>query len=156
MRTTKQGFAASLALVATLAAAQDQPREKAREPAPLPLVASNRFDGDWTVRMDCPDSGDAKAFAVSLPASVLNGKLFGSSGAPGSEGTVQVEGTILPDGDAQFQARGRTSSPAVESGKPPPGTPFSYDVAAHFDTATMRGNGRRLQDRPCDFGFTRR
>ena len=156
MRMTKQGFVAGAVLVATFAAAQDRPRETAMEPAPPPLVASNRFDGDWTVRMDCPDSGGAQAFAVSLPASVLNGKLFGSSGAPGAEGTVQIDGTILPDGDARLQARGRTSSPAVEAGKPPPGTPFSYDVAAHFDATTMRGSGRRVQDRPCDFGFTRR
>ena len=156
MRTTKQGFVAGVALAATLAAAQDSPREKAMEPAPAPMVAASRFDGDWTVRMDCPDSGGAQAFAVSLPASVLNGKLFGSSGAPGAEGVVQIEGTILPDGDARLQARGRTSSPAVEAGRPPAGTPFSYDVAAHFDAATRRGSGRRMQDRPCDFGFTRR
>jgi hypothetical protein len=156
---TSQRFAAALALAALatgLARAQDASHQKAQEPAPQPAVASNRFDGDWNVRMDCPASAEAQAFGISLPASVLNGQLFGSNGAQGLPGVVQVEGTILPGGDARLQARGRTDSPAVEAGRPPPGTPFSYDVDAHFDVATMRGSGRRVQDRACEFVFTRR
>jgi len=157
MRSFFRLAAGALAVLATAgAAAQDASHQKAQEPAPQPAVASNRFDGDWNVRMQCPAAAGAQAFAVVLPASVLNGKLFGSNGAQGMPGVVQVEGTILPGGDAKLQARGRTASPAVETGQPPPGTPFSYDIEAHFDAATMQGSGRRLQDRACDFSFTRR
>jgi hypothetical protein len=146
----------ALVLATGSARGEDPSHQKAQEPAPQPAVASNGFDGDWNVRMDCPASADAQAVALSLPASVLNGKLFGSNGAQGLPGVVQVEGTILPGGDARLQARGRTASPATETGQPPPGTPFSYDVDAHFDAATMRGSGRRVQGRACDFAFTRR
>jgi hypothetical protein len=155
------GFAIGVLLAAMLVPAgtgraQGSVQEKAAEPAPVPAAASNRFDGDWNVRMDCPADAGAQAFSVSLPASVLNGRLFGSSGAAGAPGVVQVEGTIAPDGAARLQARGRTASPALETGRPPPGTPFSYDVDAHFDAATLRGSGRRVQDRACEFVFTRR
>ena len=155
------GFTSGALLAATLIAAdagraQGTAHEKAAEPAPVPAVSSSRFDGDWNVRMDCPADAGAQAFSVSLPASVLNGKLFGSSGAAGAAGVVQVEGTILPGGDARLQARGRTASPGVETGRPPAGTPFSYDVDAHFDAGTLRGSGRRVQDRACEFAFTRR
>ena len=146
-------LAAAIGFAPGAAAAQDGARQKAPEPAPVPAVTADRFDGDWTLDMACPAAQDAQAFAVSMPASVLNGRLFGSSGAQGLPGVVQVEGTILPDGDAQLQARGRTASPAMETGQPAPGTPFSYDVHAHFDAVTMHGSGRRVEDRPCDFSF---
>jgi len=158
MRSTNSVWAAGLALAlgALGAVAQETAREKAREPAPQPAAATNRFDGDWTLRVACAATADAQPVAVDMPASILNGRLFGSNGALGYPGVMQVEGTVEPDGRAQFQARGRTASPATAVGHPPAGTPYSYDVEARFDAATMRGTGRHAEDRPCDYSFVRR
>ena len=145
---------------AGVAHAQATPQEKAQEPAPVApasVATTNRFDGDWTIRIDCPSGTEpsgAKGYSFDFPASVLNGRLFGSRGAQGSEGALQVEGTIGPDGQALLQARGRTSDPAYAANEPPAGTPYSYDIQARFDDA--RGSGKRLQQRACDFTFARR
>jgi len=96
----------------------------------------------------------ARGYTYDFPASVLNGRLFGSHGEQGTAGSLQVEGTIAPDGQAQLQARGRTASPEYAVKKPPTGTAYSYDIEAHFDGA--KGSGRRLQDRVCEVAFSRR
>ena len=140
--------------------AQATPQENAQEPAPVApasVATTNRFDGDWTIRIDCPSDTEpsgAKGYAFDFPASVLNGRLFGSRGAQGSAGSLQVEGTIAPDGDALLQARGRTANPDYAANKPAPGTAYSYDVQAHFDGAS--GSGKRQQQRACSFTFSRR
>ena len=159
----RAAHAATLALMlscAGVAHAQATPQEKAQEPAPVApasVATTNRFDGDWTIRIDCPSGTEpsgAKGYSFDFPASVLNGRLFGSRGAQGSDGALQVEGTIGPDGQALLQARGRTSDPAYAANEPPAGTPYSYDIQARFDDA--RGSGKRMQQRACDFTFARR
>ncbi len=139
---------------------QANSQERAPEPAPAAPASApttNRFDGDWTIRIDCPantESSGAKGYAYDFPASVLNGRLFGSRGAQGSAGSLQVEGTIAPNGDALLQAHGRTANPEYAASKPAPGTAYSYDIQAHFDGAS--GHGRRQEQRACDFTFGRR
>ena len=136
------------------------PQERAPEPAPAAPASApttNRFDGDWTIRIDCPSntgSSGAKGYAYDFPASVLNGRLFGSRGAQGSAGSLQVEGTIAPDGSAFLQAHGSTANPDGAAGKLAPGTAYSYDIQARFDG--MSGSGRRQEQRACDFTFSRR
>jgi hypothetical protein len=132
--------------------------EKAQEPAPVSpasVATTNRFDGDWTIHVECPtDASGAPGRAYDLPASILNGRLFGSRGPQGAPGSVQVEGTIGTDGEGQFQAHGRTGGPEDAGPRVPAGTVFSYDIKAHFDDA--KGTGRRLQDRACLLTFARR
>jgi hypothetical protein len=145
---------------ATPQQAQASVHEKAQEPAPVSpasVATTNRFDGDWTIRIDCPASVDAPGaagYGYDFPASILNGRLFGSSGQQGAPGSMQVEGSIGQDGDGRFQAHGRTGGQDGVAGRPPAGTAFSYDIQAHFDDA--RGTGRRLQERACNFTFGRR
>ncbi len=154
------GLALATLPPAAFAADPANPHEKAPEPAPTApasVATTDRFDGDWTIRIDCPadpDPSGARAYTVDFPASVLNGNLFGSRGPQGAVGSLQVEGTIAPDGSAALQARGRTGNPDLATDKPAVGTPYSYDVHARFDGAT--GTGKRQEQRACDFGFTRR
>jgi hypothetical protein len=133
-------------------------REKAQEPAPVSpasVATTNRFDGDWTIRVECPaDSSGAPGRAYDFPASILNGHLFGSRGPQGAPGSVQVEGNIGPDGEGRFQAHGRTGGPEDAGPRVAPGTAYSYDIEAHFDDA--KGAGRRLQDSACLLTFARR
>lgn len=163
-RAPRSGRAAVAAVLVALplavAAATPTALEKAPEPAPVSpasVATTNRFDGDWTIRIDCPsdtEASGAKGYAFDFPASVLNGRVFGSRGPQGAEGSLQVEGTISPNGDATLQARGRTATPDYAANKPPAGTPYSYDIQAHFDDA--RGTGKRLEQRACAFAFARR
>jgi hypothetical protein len=139
---------------------QSNPHERAQEPAPVAPASApttNRFDGDWTIRIDCPPDAEhagAKGDSVDFPASVLNGRLFGSRGPQGAQGSLQVEGTIAPDGSATLQAHGRTAGADDTANKPAPGTAYSYDIQARFDGAS--GTGKRQQQRACDVAFTRR
>jgi hypothetical protein len=136
------------------------PQERAQEPAPVApasVPTTNRFDGDWTIRIDCPlnaEPSGAKGDRVDFPASILNGRLFGSRGPQGAPGSLQVEGTIAPDGSATLQAHGRTAGPDDAANAPAPGTAYSYDIQARFDGAS--GTGKRQQQRACDVAFTRR
>jgi hypothetical protein len=141
-------LALPIVLVATIAQAQAQ----AQPAAP----AVTRFDGAWTVRIQCPsnseDSG-AKGYAYSFPATVKDGLLSGSHGEEGSAGSLKIEGPIQSDGDATLQARGRTGNPDYAVKRPASGSPYSYTIKAHFDASS--GTGSRMEARVCNFTFAR-
>lgn len=118
--------------------------------------AAPRFDGAWTVRIQCPsnteDSG-AKGYAYSFPATVRDGFLSGSHGEEGTAGSLKVEGQIQPNGDAILRARGRTGNPDYAVRKPASGSPYTYTIKAHFEENA--GTGSRLEARVCEFAFAR-
>ena len=55
---------------------------------------------------------------------------------------------------ALLDANGRTGDPDFAVTHPPPSSPYSYHVEAHFDDS--HGTGRRLEQRVCSFEFERR
>jgi hypothetical protein len=116
----------------------------------------SRFDGAWTVRIQCPsnseDSG-AKGYAYSFAATVRDGFITGSHGEEGSAGSLRIDGRIAPDGEATLRARGRTGNPDYAVNKPTSGSPYSYTIKANFEESS--GTGTRLEARVCNFTFTR-
>ena len=117
---------------------------------------SSRFDGAWTVRIDCPSNTEesaAKGYKYDFPATVAQGHLSGHHGDEGTPGSLRIEGPIQPDGSAEFLARGRTGNPDYAARRPSSGTPYSYRIQARFEGA--RGTGSRLETRVCNFVFVR-
>ena len=119
--------------------------------------AASRFDGDWAVTMTCPNNTEksaARGYKRQFPAQVKDGVLRGEIGAADSAGWLRIEGPIGADGSARLDARGRTGDPDYAAAHPPPSSPYSYHIDARFEGA--RGNGRRLEQRVCNFDFERR
>ena len=119
--------------------------------------ATTRFDGAWTVAMSCPTNTEksaARGYKREFPAQVKDGQLSGEIGAAEAPGWLRIEGRIGADGAARLDARGRTGDPDYAVNQPPPSSPYSFHIEARFEGA--RGSGRRLEQRACDFAFTRR
>ena len=141
-----------LALILTMALASPAGHAQAGTPPP----PATPFDGAWTVNIHCPSNTEesgAKGYKYDFPAKVVNGYLSGSHGEEGTAGSLRIEGPIQPDGEATLRARGRTGNPDYAAKKPSSGTPYSYKIKAHFESA--RGSGSRVEARVCNFTFTR-
>lgn len=116
----------------------------------------DRFDGDWIVTMNCPSNTEksaARGYKRQFPALVKGGVLHGEIGAAESAGWLRIDGRIGADGSALLDAHGRTGDPDYAVNQPPPSSPYAFHVEARFDGA--RGNGRRLEQRVCNFVFER-
>ncbi len=127
----------------------------ALENIPQPTVASvDRFNGSWSVRVDCPRHDDgALGYAVDFAAEVSAGVLRGEAGVEGTPGWLLLQGNIQADGNAALNAKGLTADPRLSVKSVQKGTPYAYQVTARFDGA--RGAGRRLQLRPCVLTFVK-
>ncbi len=124
----------------------------------IPLAPStadtNRFDGSWDTVVSCASAGDALGYSFQFVSTVKNGALHGTHGAPDQPSSLQIEGTIGPDGSGKLYARGRTGSREYVPGRDTPrGTEYFYTISAHFGGST--GNGTRIEGRPCTLQFTK-
>ena len=116
--------------------------------------SASRFDGRWKVAVSCPKHEDgALGYTVDLAANVKEGLLRGEFGAEGKPGWLLLQGEINADGSATLNAKGLTADPKLNVKNVRSGTPYSYQVAAHFDG--MSGTGRRLQLRACVLTFAK-
>jgi hypothetical protein len=119
-------------------------------------TASTRFDGAWTVAIECPkvtDGERVKGYAFRFPGTVKDGRLQAQRLTEGTPGFLRLEGAIDADGQAQLSASGLTSGPEYAMKGAPPGTLYTYGVAARFEAG--RGTGRRAEGRPCTFTFVK-
>ncbi len=119
--------------------------------------AVDRFDGEWTVTMTCPNNTEksaARGYKRHFPARIQDGVLRGEIGTADSAGWLRIDGRIGANGNALLDARGRTGDPEYAVNQPPQSSPYAYCIEARFEGA--RGNGRRLEQRVCDFAFERR
>jgi len=154
--TTAQAPKAAPAQQDSVAKAQVAPVAPAA-PAPdksPPASAGNvgRFDGKWSVTVDCPKHDDgALGYTLELVAEVKDGFLRGEKGGEGSAGSLRIEGPIQPDGRATFDAKGVTADPKFNVKGARSGTPYAYTVLARFEGS--RGTGRRTQLRACVLTF---
>lgn len=115
---------------------------------------ASRFDGGWKVTVNCPKHEDgALGYTVDFVAEAKDGVLRGESGTEGSPGWLLLRGRIDTDGNAMFDAKGLTADPRLNVKAVGRGTPYAYQVAAHFDG--VRGTGRRLQLRACVLTFAK-
>jgi class 3 adenylate cyclase len=125
-------------------------------PAPASAVASGaRYDGAWSVAVACaPTSEGASGYNLEFEAQVKDNFLRGERYVEGKPGWLRLQGPIQLDGSATLDAQGVTDDPKYANKNVAQGTPYSYHVAAHFDS--NRGTGRRLELRACDLRFTKR
>jgi hypothetical protein len=140
------GFALLFFAVSPLAVAQ-----------PSEGPGADRFDGDWTVTMVCPNNTEksaARGYKRQFPARVKDGVLRGEIGSADSAGWLRLDGRIGVDGNAMLDAHGRTGDPDYAVNQPPSSSPYAYHVEARFEGS--RGSGRRLEQRVCNFAFERR
>ena len=119
--------------------------------------AVHQFDGNWEVRIRCDGGpGGAEPYVLTLPATVSQSWLRAERGADAAAGetTLLLDGLIAEDGKALLKARGRTGDPRFSMDRARPGTPYGYEVNAHFEGNS--GSGTRTGRRTCDLRFTRR
>jgi hypothetical protein len=116
-----------------------------------------RFDGTWSVTLVCQDHTDATSRALGYTfhflAQVKNGVLHGEHGTKGVPTWLEIDGKIQPDGAADLHANGLTNRPAYSLRNVETGTPYAYQVRAHFEGA--RGTGSRVGGRICNYSFVK-
>jgi len=113
-----------------------------------------RFDGKWLTTISCPAARGALGFSYQFTSTVTDGVLHGLHGAEGAPGSLQIDGTIPPDGNSSLYAKGRTGSKEYVVGRDtPPGTEYEYNIEAHFGDST--GTGTRVEGRPCSLKFVK-
>src|SRR5271169_3127415 len=115
---------------------------------------TQHFDGKWLTTVSCPNFRDALGFPFQFVSTVNDGVLHGLHGTEGEPGSLQIDGTIPPDGKASLYAKGRTGSKEFVPGRDTPkGTEYGYTIEAHFDGST--GTGTRVEGRPCSLKFVK-
>jgi caspase domain-containing protein len=119
-----------------------------------PTSSVARFDGTWTVTIDCPRTPTgAEGYVKRFFVEVKDGVLRGQHGTDGQPNSLTLTGKIQPDGSAAINARGMTGNPRYTVGYAPKGTPYGYSATARFEDA--RGTGKKTDIRPCDLTFAK-
>jgi hypothetical protein len=113
-----------------------------------------RFDGTWTVTVQCPPHGTASGYTKRLVAQVKDGALAGQQGDVGQPNSLMLSGKIQPDGKASIEARGMVGDPRNAVNRLNQGAAYAYRVDAVFEDS--RGTGKRTDDaRPCSLTFVK-
>jgi hypothetical protein len=133
-------------------------RRRLASPAATPPTSNSaRFDGLWTVTVDCPrtatGSTGAEGYVVHFFVEVKDGALHGQRGNEGQPNSLTLVGQILPDGSAAITAHGLTGDPKYAVDREAKGLPFTYRATARFEGS--RGTGKRIDLRPCDLSFVK-
>ena len=116
------------------------------------FAADSRFDGTWQTTVSCAAARDALGYSFRFPSVVQNGVLRGLHGVAGQPGSLQLDGTIAPDGTGKLYATGYTNSKEFVPGRDTAkGTEYNYNIDARFGL-TM-GTGTRVEGRPCSYQF---
>jgi hypothetical protein len=145
------GVAATAAVPSAPAPAPE--RLAAVSPPARPRDAT-RFDGVWTVTVQCPAHAGAAGYTKRLVAHVKDGALNAQQGTVGQPNSLMLSGTIQPDGKASFEARGAVGDSRNAAGALSRGSGYVYRVDAVFEDT--RGSGNRADDvRPCRLTFVK-
>ena len=116
--------------------------------------ATGTFDGHWSVTLYTSDYKDpvtgvfAKGYTLVFPATIKDGTLHGQYNV---HSHFEISGKIEPDGNAVLHLAGTTGPQQYSIGNARPGTPYSYDITAHFKGD--RGTGKRIGPRSGTFDF---
>jgi hypothetical protein len=105
------------------------------------------------VYLVCPSVGTVEGYTYRFLARVKDGILHGEYGVAGTPAWLAIDGPIGADGHATLRAIGLVGNPATAFAQAKPGTSYSYTIEASFDAA--QGSGKRLEQRPCTFSFTK-
>lgn len=121
---------------------------------PASASAASPFDGSWTVSESCPPTqADVRGYAWTYGATVRNGALSAQYQAPDGGGSIRLRGRIGGDGAALLDAAGTVGHPEYAVGHLGHGTPYRFHVRAQFGASG--GSGSRVEQRACDFSFSR-
>lgn len=113
-----------------------------------------RFDGNWQVALACDASADgARSYRYAFFAGVSGGHLHGEYGAPGTFGSLILDGQIAPDGTGRLNGSGLTGNPGYSRSRVQGGTPYRYVFAATFQPSS--GHAQMTAPRSCTLDFTR-
>jgi hypothetical protein len=123
-------------------------------PAASPAAGTKTFDGVWLTTLSCPPAQDAPGYSHQFVSTVKGGELYGVYGTVGEASSLELDGSIAPDGSAKLYVQGRTGSTEYDAPDTPRGAPYSYSVEAHFAAAS--GSGTRVETRPCAFQFAKK
>ena len=106
-----------------------------------------RFDGTWSVTVQCPAHGNASAYTRRLVAQVKDGALAGQLGDVGQPNSLSLSGKIQPDGKASLEARGMVGDSRNTVNRLSQGAAYAYRVDAVFEDARGVGNRRTTSAR---------
>lgn len=116
--------------------------------------AAGKFDGTWTVSETCPPTAqDVRGYAWAYPAVIRNGTLTAQYQADNGGGSIRLQGRVGADGQAVLNAAGTVGHAEYAVGHLGHGTPYRFHVQAAFTESS--GTGSRMEQRQCDFTFTR-
>jgi hypothetical protein len=116
------------------------------------MADTTAFDGTWFVTVDAqdyknPDSTMAHHWAIQFPAEVKKGCCTESM-APEAR---RPGGKIEADGTANLRTKGITKEPDASANHPRLGTPYEYQVIAHFSGRHGTGKSVGLRTRILTF-----
>jgi hypothetical protein len=93
------------------------------------------------------------AFSNRFIAQVKDGVYRGGYGTPGQPGSLMLDGEIHTDGKVEMYATGVVGVSIYAVGNAAKGTKYGYHVTGRFEVS--KGNGSRVEGRPCNFVFTK-
>jgi hypothetical protein len=122
-------------------------------------IAADKFDGNWSTKLTCPEKGNTEGYTWRFASVILNSKLRGEHGTAGEPGYLLIEGKIAEDGSAKLSANGIVASRKYARGVfAHKGEDYSYDLKAQFKetegTAT-RNEGLGIIGRACTVDFVK-
>jgi len=124
------------------------------QPGVASAAGTQQFDGSWQTTVSCAAARDALGYSFRFVSTVKDGVLHGLHGNAGAPGSLQIDGTIGPDGTGKLYATGRTDSKEFVPGRnTAKGTEYGYNIDAHFAATT--GTGNRVEGRPCSLQFAK-
>lgn len=116
-------------------------------------TVATRFDGSWLTTLSCPAAAGALGFSNRFIAQVKDGVYRGGYGTPGQPGSLMLDGEIHTDGKVEMYATGVVGASTYAVGNAAKGTKYGYHVTGRFEVS--KGNGSRVEGRPCNFVFTK-
>jgi hypothetical protein len=112
-----------------------------------------RFDGLWQTTLSCRNADGALGYSFRFPSTIKNGVLHGEKGNAHQPGWLAIEGSLRPDGTADFYVEGLVGAADFAVGQRPAGTSYGYHVEARF--SLDHAEGHRVEGRPCTVVWSR-
>jgi hypothetical protein len=93
-------------------------------------------------------------FEVNFVGRIKNGAFHGQYGTKDKPGFVNVDGTIEPDGIAEFVWSGLSSDPRKALNHLPPASNYSWSLTGKFEDSN--GSAIKFEGRTCNIDFVKR
>ena len=118
-----------------------------------PALDPARFDGAWSVTIECEPYNAAAGYRLQFPARVKDGVIDAQNGVVGEPSSLTMTGKIAADGNGSVAVRGLTGNPNATLNREARGSSYGYRANLRFEGS--RGSGTRVEARPCTLTFVR-